>query len=370
MPTIMKIIDELMNYELIKVTGKGEINRGKPPQMLEFVSNNHFVVGVDVGTTFISTIIMDLSARILCRQVLPTMVEQTPDEVIDRIIESLHFVISNSDVEKSRILGIGIGMPGILDNEAGTILFSPDFAWENIGLLEPISKEFSLPIIIENVTRAMAMGEKWFGEGRGLETFMCINLGFGIGSAIVIDGELYRGVSGKSGELGHMTIGRDGPLCKCGNYGCLEALSSASAMSNSARVLIKSGRKTQILEAVNRDLDKIEAKTIFNAAKDGDPLALEVVTQAIEYIGIAIANMTNVLEPGLIILEGGMTKAGDFLSVKLQEVVDRHTMRYVGSHTRVILTRMGENVAAIGAASFLIKRLFEHGGNADELFSR
>lgn len=366
-PTVMKITDELIDRGLVRKVGKGEISRGKPPEMLEFVADRYFIIGVDVGTTFISTIIMDLSARVLNRYMTPTHVEQRPDEVIGRIIDSLRFIISNSNVDESKILGIGIGMPGLLDSEAGVVLFSPDFGWENINLLKPIRNVFSMPIVMENVTRAMAMGEKWFGAGRNTDIFLYINLGFGIGSAIMIDGELFRGFSGKAGELGHMTVERNGPLCNCGNYGCLEALASANAISKQAKLSIKNGRQSSILELANGDPDKIEAKTVFDAAKNGDALALEIVMQAIEYLGVAIASATNLLEPGLIILEGGVTNAGDILIDNLQKVLNCHTMRYVGRHTRIIFSHMDDNAAAIGAASFLVKRLFEYGGNAEEL---
>lgn len=366
-PTIMKMTDDFIKKGLIREIGKGESSGGKPPQLLEFVHDSSYIIGVDIGTTNIITVMMDLSAGIICKHEIPTGVKDPPEDIIKRVIDSIDIVIINSKIDNRKILGIGIGMPGLLDVEAGRVVFSPDFKWENVDVVGPLKKKFKATIIMDNVTRAMAMGEKLFGLGKGIDNFMCINLGYGIGSATIINGELYSGSSGSSGEFGHMTLEKNGPLCDCGNYGCLEALASANAISNKAKFFLERGEKSLILELAGGNPEAIEAKTVFDAAKQGDALALEIVNEAVEFIGIAIASIINFMDPELIILEGGVSRAGDILTEGVHKVVGRRQMKYAGKHTRIAISELGANAAAIGAASFLLKRLIESGGDAESI---
>ncbi len=363
-PTIMKITDDFIQKGLIRETGKGESSGGKPPQLLEFVHDSSYIIGVDIGTTNIIAILMDLSAAIQYKHVMPTGSKDSSDEVIQRIIFSIDNVIAHSKIDTGKILGIGIGMPGLLDCEAGRVVFSPDFQWENVDILNPLKEKYKMTLKMDNVTRAMAMGEKWFGLAKGIDNFMCINLGYGIGSAAVIDGELYNGSSGSSGEFGHITLEKNGPLCDCGNYGCLEALASANAIAKKAKIFVARGEESLILKLAGGDPEAIEAKTVFDAAKQGDALALEIVHEAVEYMGIAIASIINFMDPELIILEGGVSNAGDMLMEGLHKVIGRRRMKYAGRNTNIVLTTLGANAAAIGAASFILKRLIEAGGDA------
>lgn len=362
-PTVMRITDEFIKRGLIREIGKGESSGGKPPQLLEFIPDSHYIIGVDVGTTNIITILMDLSAKIIYRHTIPTGVNDGPKIIINRIIDSINNVFINGNVDKDKILGIGIGMPGLLDSPKGIVNFSPDFKWENVDLVGPIREAFQMTIIVENVTRAMAMGEKWFGLGQNCDNYICVNLGYGIGAAIMVNGELYLGSSGSSGEFGHMTVEKNGPLCDCGNYGCLEALASANAISKKAKLFLEKGEKSSILELVKGNLELIEAKTVFDAAKQGDRLALSIVMEAVEYLGIQLASMVNFMDPELIILEGGVTNAGEILIENLRSVIERRKMKHAGKNTQIVLSELGGDAAALGAASFLLKRLIESGGN-------
>lgn len=361
-PTVMKICDEFAEKGLIRDIGKGKSSGGKPPQMMEFIPDSYYLIGVDIGTTNIVTVLTDLSAAILCRRQVPTGIEGPPDSVIGRIADSVEAVMEESGADAAKILGVGVGMPGLLDTAEGRVLFSPDFRWEGVDVVEPLKVRLRLPIVMDNVTRAMAMGENWFGLGRAADNFLCVNLGYGIGSAMIIGGELYSGSSGSSGELGHITLEKDGPLCDCGNRGCLEALASANAIAKKARSI--ADLSPAILRLAGGDRDRVEARTVFDAAKAGDAQALGIVREAVEYIGIAIAGMINMLDPSLIILEGGVSRAGALLTDDLQDVITRRRMKHAGRNVRIVVSELGENAAAIGAASFLLKRMIEAGGDA------
>lgn len=226
--------------------------------------------------------------------------------------------------------------------------------------MTPLRKKFHLPIVIENVTRVMALGEQWFGYAAKCSNFLCVNLGYGIGSAICINGELYRGASGSSGELGHMVMEKNGPQCECGNFGCLEALASGNAIRKRAVFYLNRGEKSLINQ--RKTIDQIEAKDVFEAAQQGDRLAREIVHSAAEYIGIAIANVINFIDPQIIILEGGISRAQGLFPDTIRSEVSRRQMKHAGKHVKIFVSQLGENAAAIGAASMLMKRLFETGG--------
>ncbi len=366
-PTVMRLTEELIDKNLIRETGKGESTGGKPPLMLEFTPDSYFIIGVDIGTTFIKTIVVNMVAEIICKIEIPTIVTDPPEQVIDRVVETISQAIAKVSVPYSKYLGIGLGVPGILDTSSGMVLFSPDFKWENVDLTGPVKKQFGLPVYMANVSRAMAIGEKCFGLAKDVENFMCINLGYGIGSAIVINNQIYSGSSDSSGEFGHMTLEKNGPLCSCGNNGCLEALASADAMSKKAVFLIERGEQSAILVLADGKTSNIDAKMIFDAAKGGDRLAKEIVREATEYIGIAISNAVNFIDPELIILEGGVAKAGEILLNGIKRVVERRRMKYGGRKLRIVASKMEEDCAAIGAASILICELVENGGNLNRI---
>ncbi len=362
-PTVMKLTDEFMKNGLVRIIGKGESSGGKRPELLEFISDAYYIVGVDIGRSHINAIVMNLSGKIIAKQIRKTGDTLPAEDMIDRVIHLIEQTLENSHVEKRKIIGMGIGMPGLLDVENGIVLFSPDFHWENVNLVSPIKNYFNMNIQLENSNRALAMGESWFGAGINSSYFICINLGHGIGSAIVEEGEFYRGSCGSSGEFGHITLVKDGPMCDCGNKGCLEALASGNAIANNAKILIKNGEPSIILELADNQLENIDAKIVFDAAKKNDPLALRIVNDAIEYIGIGLANYVNLLDPDMIILAGGLVNAGDILVEKIKHVSKVRQMKFAGRKVKIQVAQLGADATAVGAASLILKNFMESGGN-------
>jgi predicted NBD/HSP70 family sugar kinase len=216
---------------------------------------------------------------------------------------------------------------------------------------------------MENSTRALAMGESWFGTGVSSDNLMCINLGHGIGSAIISDGEFFRGSSGSSGEFGHITMEKNGPVCACGNRGCLESLASGYAIAQAAKVCVQNGGGAFILEQANGNVECIEAKTVFDAARQGDKDAKDIISRAAEYIGIALAGCINLLDPDMIIFAGRVSLAGDLFIHPIQEVAKKRQMKYAGRKVRFETARLGLDATAIGAATLVIKKFIEQGAS-------
>lgn len=362
MPTIMKIVDNLIELGLIREIGKGESSGGKPPKLLEFVPDSYYCIGIDLGSTRITGLMLDCYGNIAYKETVLNQVNLSVDLMIERICDVVENIISHFKSDVKRIIGIGIGMPGLIDNDTREVLFSPNIGWENVDLVAKIHERFKMPVMIENVTRSMAMGERYFGIAKETKNFICVNLGYGIGSAMMVNGELYSGTTGTSGELGHVVINPHGPKCECGNYGCIEAVSSANAISKAAREQLKQQENSILWEMCGADPNKIEAKTVFDAAKQGDLIACEIIDNAIEYLGLGLALMINLLDPQYIILEGGMANAGDILTDKLETVIARHRMKYAGMRCKMVVSEFGSDAAAIGGASLVLDKFIEQGG--------
>lgn len=360
-PTVMKITEEFSQKQFVQDVGKGESSGGKRPELLELVPDSKFIIGVGVGRSKTNVLMMNLAGEVFIREIMETGGTAVPEVWISRLIQVIENVIRESGLPEKRILGMGIGMPGILDEDSGKVLFSPDFKWENVDLLTPIRERFKMDITIENANRALAMGEYYFGAGVDSRNFLVVNLGHGIGSAIMREGEFYRGSSGSSGEIGHIILEKNGPKCNCGNRGCLEAIASGNAIARDAKIAVLEGNASQVMELVGGDINRIEAKTVFEAARLCDHTAIQITERAMQYIGIGLANYINLLDPDLIILFGGLTNAGDIFLKKIKEVLRERQMKFAGRQVKLVISQMGENGTAVGSASLVLKKFIKYG---------
>ncbi|MCI8977709.1 MAG: ROK family protein [Lachnospiraceae bacterium] len=362
-PTVMKITEEFEGRNIIRNVGKGESKGGKRPDLLEFVEDAFYVMGIDIGRHHVKMVIMDMNASLLKSRYFQTAEELIckPEEFIRHVGNVAQKMIESCNLESQKFMGIGIGMPGILDYERGRVIFSPDFNWIDVPMLELLKQQLPYRIILENANKTLAIGEYTYGAAKTAGYVFCINLGYGIGAAIIENGTLLHGKSGTSGEFGHMIMEPDGPLCDCGNRGCLEAVSSGNAIAKKMKQKIREGRKSLIFEEMAPRV-KLEAKTVFEAAIRGDELSTEVIQEAVNYLGIAIASCINLLDPDAIILSGGLTKSSALFMDGLLQTVNRYKMKYSGRNVQIEIGELGEYGTAIGAATLLIRQFFENGG--------
>ncbi len=355
-PTAMKFTDKLVSKGFVRYCGQSESRGGRTSELYEFAGSNFYSIGIDISPTAIKIILMDLDGTIYFKNKVCIKASNEPSAVTQQIATLIKTLLESTTVDISKILGIGIGMPGILDIEAGSVLFSPNFHWENVKLLELIKKHLyiDIPIYLENTNRAAALAEKYFGSCKELDSFVCINIGYGIGSAIYNDNDIYRGASGTSGEIGHITVEKDGILCTCGNNGCLEALASGRAIEQQAKNLIISGVKSKILNlANNNNIEEISTETVFQASRIKDSAALDLIQKAIEYIAIGIATYINLFDPKKIVLIGGMSNESDFVD-EIKKSVSKRQMNFSGRKVEITVSDMGAYSTAVGAASIIL----------------
>ncbi len=361
-PTVMKITDEFCKSNLLQIVGKRESTGGKRPELFQFVDNSWYIIGVDIGRNRIKVIMMNMAAKIVARKDILTGETLPAGELIERMIGLVKEVIESSRIPSELILGMGIGMPGLIDKDSGIVRFSPDFGWNEVDLLAKFRKEFDLKIIMDNANRTMALGEQWFGAGTKSKFLVCINCGYGIGAAMIEEGEIYQGSSGTSGEFGHLVLDKDGPLCDCGNNGCLEAISSGRAIARDAREAVALGAETLLKALCEGNLETIDAEMVFAAAKQKDPVAEKIIRKATEYLAIGVAGLTNIFDPEQIILAGGLTKSSDYVKGTFFKALNEHLMKHAGRNLRISKGALGDDGTAIGSATLVLKKFLDQGG--------
>ena len=322
-------------------------------------STTKYLVGVDFGGTNIASLLLNERGRVLRRDVRPTLANEGKERTINQIVNSVRalFEKEGSGNFADSILGVGIGSPGPLNTKKGIIHFAPNLpGWRNVPLVEILSKKLRMPVFLENDANAAALGEWWIGAGKNAHNLVLLTLGTGIGGGIIIDGEVFHGVHDTAGELGHIIIHEDGLPCNCGARGCLEAYASATGVIKRTLRAIKEGKKTILTGLVHNHLEDISCELVYKAAEKGDELCSWIVEETARYLGVGIASIVNVLNPQMVILAGGMTKAKDLLFKPVRRYAQHYALKEAIKGVRIVPARLGDDAGAIGAAAVVLKR--------------
>ncbi len=269
----------------------------------------NYIIGVDLGGTFIKAGAVTKEGEILNEISLPSQAEINPQAVVRQIAKAVESI--KGKFQNDKLLGVGIGTPGMVDLDGGTVKNPPNLAnWVVFRLGDEVAKVIKEPVKVENDANAAAVGELRFGAGKGMKNFIMITLGTGVGGGIISDGKVFRGAEGGAGEIGHTTIDYNGPLCGCGNHGCIEAYIGQKHLSRHVAEQLKSHPESLINKLLVGNMDRLEPKVISEAANKGDPFALEVWKEAGARVGIGLVSAMNVLDICTFIIGGGVAKAG------------------------------------------------------------
>jgi len=315
------------------------------------------VLAVDLGGTKIIAAVVLPGGKIISRKYCLTLADKGPEAVIDRLVSAANSAISQAKLETSELAGIGIAAAGILDTEKGIITTSANLPnWHDVPLREIVADRLGITTYLINDASAAALGEHRFGVGKGVDNLIYLTVSTGIGGGIIIDGKLYSGTDGCAGELGHMTIEAHGPQCKCGNFGCLEVLASGTAMAKEAAERLSQGEASSIIEFAEGRLENITAETVALAARQGDPLACDIVSRAASYLGIGLANLVNIFNPELIVIGGGVSKMGDMLLEPARKVVKERAFQLPARTVRIVRACLGSNAGIMGAVAYIFEQ--------------
>ena len=307
-------------------------------------------IGIDVGGTNVKLALVNENGQIVYSNSVPTRAEMGYEFTVNNIKQAIYELLKETKLEAKDIQGIGFGFPGQVDYKAGIVRNAPNIpGWVEVPIAKLIEDEFNIPTRVDNDVRCAALGELNYGAGKGCENMVCITVGTGIGSGLIINGKLVRGASNAAGEIGHIKLQmHEGPICGCGDTGCFEAFASGPSIVAMAEEYIKGGKSTKFREMANGTA--ITPFIVCEAAKAGDPVAQRIFTIMGEYLGIGLASVVNLLNPEKIIIGGGVADAGEILMRPLVDTLRKRAMKIAGSAVEVVPAQLGNTAGVIGAS--------------------
>jgi N-acetylglucosamine repressor len=357
-PTVSSLVKELIESGIVIESNQGESKGGRKPTMLVINAKNFYIIGLDVGPNSIKAVVSDLNGHLVNKHESIIPINITNEGLIDLLRQSIKELLSLQEADINKFIGIGVAMHGVVDVKEGISLFAPNLNLRNIPIKESLEAAFKMVVKVENDARALALGESWFGNGNGIDNFVTINVGRGIGAGIIINGEIFHGYTDLAGEIGHMTIDISGQKCSCGNYGCLQTLASGPAISERAIKEISMGKNSLLSDMVDSDLHKIDGELVYKAAMDGDSLSIDTIKSTGIYLGIGITNIIHTFNPQRIIIGGGVSKAKDLLLNSVRETVQNRGLTDSAKNTEILSSELGDFGTALGAISLILVDLF------------
>ena len=356
--SVTNITKELINADYLKESKVGESSGGRPPIILEINNDAKYVIGVYIGVGNLEVIISNINAEIIEKQKIVITRENLKYKfVFEKSINLINKVITKSNVTLEQIVGIGVAMHGVVNSKDGISIYAPYYDWHNVDIKNELQKEFNLPVYVDNDVRAMAIGESLFGIAKNISNFIIINISDGIGAGIIIDNKPYCGINFSSGEIGHIVVVSDGSKCSCGNYGCLETVASNESIARKAIKLIKEGCPST-LSKLHNDLDEITIKDICYGANNDDELCINIIKEASRYIGLAITNLINILNPQSIVVVGEIIENIPLCIDTIKNTVKKRGFKIPTNSISIVRTKLGSNAAVIGAATLVIEEVF------------
>ena len=353
-PKSASLVNELVQECLIRDYGKIDSTGGRKANVYGLVNDACFFIGVDVKKYYVNIGLLDFKKHLISvRELVPYQLENTPESLhaLTAIIED--FISDFNDI-RNRILGVGIHLTGRINHLTG---YSYSFFhFQEEPLSQIIQKEIGIPTFIENDSRSMAYGEFMNGVVRHERNVLFINIDFGLGMGILIDGSLYYGKSGFSGELGHIPFFHNEVICHCGKKGCLETETSGLALLSIVKDKIGKG-SSSILTMKHKDLDKIRLEDVIEAARKEDTLVIEVLSELGEKIGRAIAILINIFNPELVILGGKVSETGELIKLPIRSALNKYTLGLVNNDTQLKLSKLGERAGVMGGCLIARERV-------------
>jgi predicted NBD/HSP70 family sugar kinase len=356
--TVSSLVGELCSQSLVEGVGFRESQAGRRQELLAVRGSHSCFLGIDLGATHILGILTDLNAAVLDRldfEIRPGL----PADLILSQLKSIARRLLGSDKATAPVRGVGVGVPGFVNPEKGVSLLAENIpGWQDVRLREILEGELGAPVEVDDCSRAYGRAERWLGQGRTERDFLLLDLGYGIGMALHLQGGLYSGSGYKSGEIGHTVVKLDGPACACGKRGCLETVASGKGIASAAAAGIREGRSAVLAGLTQGNAEAVTAQDVSVAASMGDGFAAEILREAGTYLGVALANAVNLLNPALVVIGGGLSAAGELLLGSLRESLSRCTMMGIAEDLRLELSRLGPEASALGCALQAMERVF------------
>lgn len=338
--TVSNLVTELIDHHLVLEIGTGESSGGRKPVLLLFNEKAGHAIGIDLGVNYIRGVLVDLNGNIE-HEYYQKLSNQKREIAFDTLVQSIHTLKEQAPQSTFGIVGVGVGVPGIVDQE-GTILFAPNMKWREVPLQQMLEEKFGLPVIIDNEANAGAQGEQKYGAGKGISNQIYLSVGYGIGSGMIFNKELYKGTSGFSGEIGHLSIDFNGKECSCGNLGCWELYASEKALLEDASSL---------------GYDNLDE--LLYEAQHGNEEVIALFEKIGYFLGVGIANIINTLNPDSVMIGNRMSRAEAWIMPAIQNTVHKRALDFQRDQLQILFAELQEHSAVRGAAYYAIDRFFE-----------
>ncbi len=356
--TVQSLIEELGKEGLVRVSGEGKSKGGRRPTLLEINPDASWSIGIDLDEERIFAGLVDLKGSIR-REVGRTRYRFQSQEDFLEVVKQVVRELASQVPKGTPLLGAGIGIPGFVDRQKGIALHCAYYDWmRDVPVRDLLEKEFGFPFRIDNDTVVATLGEKWYGAGKGVGSFLYADLGETVGVGIVIDGRLCTGATGNAGELGHTVIQRGGPLCICGNEGCVEGIASGMALRREAREQVRKG-VVSLISDLSADAEDIALETILAAAQQGDKVAYKLITDMAGNLGLALSNAVNILNPQLLILGGSFMGAGSIVTEVIAQSLRLHCLSPIAAAVKVVASGLAEKSGILGASTLMSRKYFD-----------
>lgn len=347
--TITSSIKELLACRFVKEIGSVNTGVGRRPVELDMDTSQHFVVGVRLGSSYIRSIIVDIKGSTVAQNKAFVDAQGSKETILNQLYNSVDSILTEARISLAKVSGIGIAAPGAIDAYAGTCLYTPHHPnWKDVRLKQSFEQRFGKTCFVDHVNNCTVLGQMLFGQGRGIDNFLCVLLGTGISAGIMINGEVYRGVNCASGEFGHMCIDPEGPRCACGSRGCLEVYASGPALAKRGREIAGKNPTSKIALLCDGRLDDISAETVYRAAVGGDSEAAAVFEETGYYLGIGISNLINLFNPERIILCGRVSRAYEFFLPALEKTIEKRAWHISNKEIKVSTIANAPLLGAVG----------------------
>lgn len=359
-PTSTALLNELIEEDLVEKKGRAKSEGGRQPDLYSLKDNSFFVLSIAVGKFTTKMSIFDNNNRNLTGIKTFAIPVSKDLSAVDEIYEHAEALIKESKIDRRKLLGIGLNIPGLVDTTAGnnyTYLNTPP---ESDSLQDILTQKFGIPLYLENDVKSTALAEYRFGRARGLKDVLVISLDWGIGLGILMDGKLMRGSTGFSGEIGHIPLENNGVLCYCGKRGCLETVASGIALARLAKEGIKSGQDSLLNELSDQEIDKIVPQLVIDAANKGDQYAIKILSKIGLNLGKGIAILIQLFNPELIILGGKIAEAKGYITTPIQQSINQYCMEQIREKTDIKLSTLGPNADILGSVAVVMEHIFNN----------
>lgn len=358
---ISAIVRRLITSGMVVESGLEPSKLGRRRVALKLSPGTSYTIGVEIGTFFLRVVVNDLAGNVCHRAEGRTILSEGFASVMERCYKLIDGAIEAAGITKDSLVGMGIAHSGVVDSSRGLVLSFPRpgqmAEWRNVPLRDMVGERYKVPCLVEDSVRMAALAERQIGAATDLSDFVYIRIGMGIGACIFIDGEPYRGAGGSAGEFGHMTVDENGPLCFCGNNGCLSALASCSAIIQAISAALAKGVQSRVQEVAENKLDRIHIEMILQAALENDSLAFRVLNDAAVHIGVGLADVVNLLNPSVVIFSGPLFQTEpQFMVESIQRVVRQRALEKAANEVKLMVSNLGPDAAALGAARFAAAR--------------